>query len=195
MLGAVGCTLVITSCGDASGTSVDQLIESQGGGSIDIDRDGGVSVQTEDGGMTIDEDGNFVITDADGSVVTGRADADSGEFTVESEDGSFSSGATTELPDAWPAEIPEPEGLAITNATVIGSDTDQSITVVGTAESDEFVDRYASALESAGFDEESTFSSDEMVNNVYTNGEWTVGVVSVADEGDNQVTVSVFSSS
>ena len=194
MLGAAGLAFWLSACGNAAESGVEQLIESQGGGNVDLDLDGdgGFSMQTEEGGMTIDEDGNFVITDADGSVVTGSADAESGELTVESEDGSFSSGATSELPDEWPGDVPEPNGLDITSATVIGSDTEQSITVSGSVDGDGFVDSYASALESAGFSEDSTFKSDGTVNNVYSNDDWTVGLIYFGDQSDNQVNISVF---
>ena len=197
LLGVAGCTLALTACGNATESGIESLIESQGGGDVDLDLDGegGFSVQTEEGGMTIDEDGNFVITDADGSVVTGNADAETGEFNVESEDGSFSAGATTELPEEWPGEVPEPSGLAITSATVIGSDTEQAITVAGTVDGEGFVESYAGALESAGFDEDSTFESGGTINNVYSNGTWTVGVVYFGDQSENQVTVSLFSNS
>lgn len=197
ILGAAGFALALTACGNASETGIEKLIESQGGGNVDFDLNGdnGFSVQTEEGGMSIDENGNFVITDADGSVLTGNADSETGEFSMESEDGSFSSGATTELPDEWPGEIPEPNGLSITSATVIGSDTEQAITVAGTVDGDGFVDSYASALESAGFNEDSTFTSDATINNMYSNDSWTVGIVYFGDASDNQVTVSVYSNS
>ena len=194
---AAGLAVALTACGNATETGIEKLIESQGGGDVDLDLDveGGFSVETEEGGMSIDEDGNFVITDADGSVVTGNADAETGEFVVESEDGSFSSGSTTELPEEWPTEIPEPDGLAISSATVIGSDTEQAITVTGSVDSVDFVDAYGSTLESAGLDEESTFKSDGTVNNVYRNDRWTVGVLYYGDAGDDQVTVSIYSNS
>ncbi|HUS42757.1 MAG TPA: hypothetical protein VMY16_08830 [Ilumatobacteraceae bacterium] len=197
MLSAAGFAIASSSCGNASETGIEKLIESQGGGDVDLDLDGdgGFSVQTEEGGMSIDEDGNFVITDADGSVVTGNADADTGEFVVESEDGSFSSGSTSELPEEWPADIPEPDGLAISSATVIGSATEQAITVTGSVDSVNFVDSYGSALESAGLEEESTFTSDGTVNNVYRNDQWTVGVLYYGDANSDQLTVSIYSNS
>lgn len=196
VLVVAGCAIAFAACGDSAENGIEQLIESQGGGDVDLDLDGdgGFSVQTEEGGMTIDEDGNFVITDADGSVVTGEVDAENGGVNVESEDGSFSSGATTELPEEWPAVIPEPNGLAIASATVIGSDTEQAITVSGTVDGDGFVESYANALGSAGFDEASTFESDGMINNVYSNDQWTVGVIYFGEDSENQVTVSVYSS-
>ena len=190
-----GCALVFAACGDAAENGIEQLIESQGGGDVDLDLDGdgGFSVQTEEGGMTIDEDGNFVITDADGSVVTGDVDTESGEVNIESEDGSFRSGAATELPDEWPGEIPEPSGLSIGSTSVIGSDTEEAITVSGTVEGDGFVESYASALTSAGFAETSTFTANGTINNVYTDDQWTVGIVFFGEADENQVTVTVYS--
>ena len=194
---AAGAVLSFTACGNATETGVEKLIESQGGGDVDLDLngDGGLSVQTEDGGMSIDEDGNFVITDANGSVVTGNADSESGEFNMESEDGSFSSGSTTELPEQSPTEIPEPDDLAIVSASVISSDTEQAITVTGTADDEGFVESYGGVLQSAGFAEESTFTSGDTINKVYTNDEWTIGVIYFGESSDSQVTVSVYSNS
>lgn len=198
MLGAAGLALALSSCGDAAETGIEQLIESQGGGNVDLDLDGdgGFSMQTEEGGMTIDEDGNFIITDAEGNVVTGGADAETGEFNVESEDGSFSTGSTTELPEQWPSDVPEPNGLSIASATVIGSDTEQTISVGGTVSGgEEFVDSYASALESAGFSQDSSFTAEDTINNTYSNDQWAVNVGFFGESGDNQVTITVFSNS
>lgn len=185
----------MAACGGATESGLEQLIESQGGGNVDLDLDGdgGFSIQTEEGGMSIDEDGNFVVTDEDGNVVTGDVDTDSGEMNIETEDGSFSSGATTELPDDWPVEIPEPNGLSIASASVIGSDTEQAITVSGTVDSEGFVESYASALTSAGFEETSTFKADSTINNVYTSDRWTVGLTFFGDSDENQATVTVYS--
>lgn len=196
MLGAAGLGFALSSCGNATETGLEKLIESQTGGDVDLDLGGdGFSIQTEDGTMTVDADGNFVITDADGNVITGGADAESGEFNVESDDGSFSTGSATELPEEWPAEIPEPTGLSIANAMVIGSNTERMISVGGSASSEEFVDSYASALESVGFTEESSFSAEGTISKNYSNGEWTVSVGFFGEGGDNQVNISVFSNS
>lgn len=186
-----GVVLLGGACSNAAESGLENLIEEQGGGDVDLDLDGdgGFSIETEDGSMSIDEDGNFVVTDENGDTITGQADEDGG-VNIESEDGSFTSGSTTELPDQWPAEIPQPDGLAIESATVIGSEDDQSITVSGTAQSADFVDDYAMQLESAGFTQESTFESDGTVNRVYVNNPWTVGVVYFGD-GD-RTTISVF---
>ena len=197
MLGLAGFAFTFTACESAGEAGLEQLVESQGGGDVDLDlnADGGISMQTEDGGMSVDEDGNLMITDVDGSVVTGNIDAETGEVAIESEDGSFSSGATTELPDEWPSEIPEPTGLAITTATVIGSDTEQALTVTGTVAGDVFVESFASALVDAGFNEDSTFTSDGTINNVYSNANWTVSVAYYGEQTDSQATISVFTNS
>ncbi len=191
LIGAAG--LALTACGNATETGIEQLIESQGGGNVDLDLDGGgFSMQTEEGGMTIDEDGNFVITDADGNVVTGGADAETGEFNVESDDGEFSMGSTTEIPEQWPSEIPEPSGLQILSASVVGSDTEQAISVAGSVSSAAFVDGYGSALESAGFTEESSFTAEDTINTTYSNGEWGVNVGFFGDSSENQANIFVY---
>ena len=90
---------VLTACGDSGEQGVEELIEQQSGGDVDINTDdGGIAIQTEDGSMTVDEDGNFVVTDENGETITGNADSDDGSMTVEGEDGSFSGGATTSFP-------------------------------------------------------------------------------------------------
>ena len=62
-LAAAGLVVGLTACGNATESGIEQLIESQGGGDVDLDLDGdgGFSVQTEEGGMTIDEDGNLSL--------------------------------------------------------------------------------------------------------------------------------------
>lgn len=192
-LGVAAFAVTASACESATERGLEELIESQSGGDVDLDLDnGGFSVETEDGQMSVDEDGNLIITDAEGNVVTGGVDAETGEFNVESEDGSFRTGATTELPEEWPSDVPQPDGLAITAANVINSDDGLGISLTGAVESDAFVDSYASALESAGFSEQSSFTAEDTVNNTYTNGSWTLGFGYFGGNGDNQVTISLF---
>jgi hypothetical protein len=199
ILGAAGSLLALSACGGATENGLESFIESQAGGDVDLDLsgDGGFSVQTEEGGMSIDEDGNFVITGADGEVVTGDVDAEGGDFNVETEDGSFSSGATNEIPDNWPGDVPQPDGLAIINATSMESTDGASIQVTGgTDDVGSFVDAYASQLESAGFTSEaaSAYEGEESWVAVYE-GPYTVILNVIAFEGsDPAITVSVISS-
>ncbi len=194
VVGLTGFMLAFTACGSSTETGLEQLIESQGGGDVDLDLDGdgGLSIQTEEGGMSIDEDGNFVVTDEDGNVVTGDVDAETGEFNMESEDGSFSTGATTDLPEEWPDEVPAPDGLSINSATVIGSDSELTVSVAGSSDGESFVDSYASALEGAGFTEDSSFTADGTINNNYSNDQWVVNVGFFGSDSDNQTTISIF---
>ncbi len=182
----------------AAESGIESLIESQGGGDVDLDLDGdgGFSVQTEEGGMSIDEDGNFVITDENGSVVTGNADAESGEFNVETDDGSFSSGSTNEIPDNWPSEVPQPDGLTIVNATSLETSDGTSIQVTGAASDIAgFVDGYASQLQAAGFTSGTFAAYDGEQNWVAVfEGPFTVALNVIAFEGsDPSITVSVLS--
>lgn len=64
--------------------------------------------------------------------------------------------------------------------------------MTGTVDGEGFVESYTSALESAGFNEDSTFESDGTISNVYSNGNSTVGVVYSGDQSENQVNVSVY---
>jgi len=159
ILCAAGFAFSLTACGNATETGLENVIESETGGDVDVDLDGddGVSIQTEDG--------------------------------------SFSSGATTELPEEWPGDVPKPDGLAITSAAVIGSGIEQAINVTGTVDGEGFVESYGSAPEAAGFNEESTFESDGTISNVYSNDNLTVGVIYAGDQSDNQVNLSVYSDS
>ena len=84
---------------------------------------------------------------------------------------------------------------AISSATVIGSNTDQAITVSGSVSGPEFTESYGDALESAGYTQESTFESGDTINRVYMDDAWTIGVVYFGDASENQVTVSIYSSS
>jgi hypothetical protein len=195
-LAAVGIVIALSACGDATESGVEQLVESQGGGDVDLDLDGdgGFAVQTEEGGMSIDEDGNFVITDADGSVVTGNADSDTGGFTAESEDGSFRIDASGEIPEEWPSDVPSPEGIEGASSTVTQSTTDLAITVTGQA-GQSFVDAYGSTLEDNGFEQASNFESDANITRVFENETWTVSINSFPDGDTSQVAVSLFPSS
>jgi hypothetical protein len=195
-IGAAGAVIGFAGCGNATESGVENLIESQSGGDVDVDLDddGGFSVQTEEGGMTIDEDGNFVITDADGSVVAGTADSETGEFTAESEDGSFRIDASGEIPEEWPSDVPSPEGIEGASSTVTQSATELAITVTGQV-GESFVDEFGSALEDNGFEQTSNFESDANVTRVFENETWTVSLNSFPDGDSTQVAVSLFPSS
>ena len=149
---AAGATVMLSACSDSAETGIEQLIEQQSGGDVDINSDdGSFSIQTEDGSMTVDENGNFVITDENGETITGNADGEDGSFAVESEDGSFSSGSTSELPEDWPADVPTPDGMTITTASSMEATDGSAIQLSGTIDDPaSFVADYTAELGAAG---------------------------------------------
>jgi len=190
---AVAGLFALSACGadEAAERGIEELIEREGGGDVDIDGDDGFSLETEDGSMTMDEDGNFVITDEDGEVVVGDVD-DDGNLTVESEDGNFSAGSGSEIPDDWPSDVPRPDALAIDGSVSTSDDDTVGYVVTGQTDDADFADDYGSALESAGFEVQSEFTSDGAVQRQYSNGTWGVSVGVFTDSGPSQVTVTVF---
>lgn len=185
--------LALSACGsdEVAERGLEELIEREGGGNVDLDLDsGGFSFESEDGSVRMDDDGNIVITDQDGETIVGGVDEE-GNFSAESEDGSFSIGADGELPDDWPADVPEPDGLQVASAVSTSDGDDIGFVVAGGADAD-FVDRYGAALESAGFVLQSESSSEVLQQRSYENDTWGVSVGSVSDGGDVQATVTVF---
>jgi hypothetical protein len=198
LVAAAGATVALSACSDSAETGIEQLIEQQGGGNVDIDSDdGSFSIQTEDGSMTVDDEGNFVVTDGDGSMITGNADSESGEFNIESEDGSFSSGSTSELPEDWPADVPTPDGMTITTASSMDSTDGSAIQLSGTTDDPaSFVADYTSQLENSGFtaQADAVYDGEDNWAAVYENSSYTVVLNVVAFEGETPVVgLGVFS--
>jgi len=224
-LGA-GIALIAASCGGDDKSGLEELLEQQSGG--DVDLDDGFSFQTDEGGMSIDEDGNFVITGENGEVITGQAGEDGfnieseegtitgsqddeggftiegedgsitgneedGNFTIEGEDGSFSVSSGTELPSEWPDDVPQPDGLAITTSSIIGTGDELLIGIVGTASQDqsEFIEDYGDALTSAGFEQTSSFESEGSMFRIYTNGTWNASVSGFDDGNEQGVSINL----
>jgi hypothetical protein len=185
----------LSACGKAAELGTEQLIESQSGGDVDLDLngDGGFSVETEDGSMTIDENGNFVVTDESGEVVTGNANED-GDLNVESEDGEFRIDSSGEVPDEWPADVPRPDAIDGATSSIQNSSDMLAISVTGSAAEDFFAD-YGSALEAAGFEETSSFTADTTVNHTYENAEWVVNVGGTMDGSNSAASVSLYNAS
>jgi len=202
-------------CDNAAETGIEQLIESQGGGDVDLDLSGdgdGFSIQTEDGGMTFDEDGNFVITDESGNTIVGSADdqgnvvvesedgsfsasGDEGEFNMESDDGSFDMTTGTEIPEQWPGDVPLPGAFEPMGAAVFEESNGLSITLTGQSSDGplDFVDGYGAALEGAGFEQTSTFESEGAVSRTFESTAWTVSVTAsgVAGAAQTQTVVNL----
>ena len=181
--------LWLTACGDAGESGVEQLIEEQSGGDVDINsEDGSFSVETEEGSMTVDEDGNFVVTGPDGSVVSGNAE--DGNFTMEGDDGGVRVDTSGDIPEEWPDGVPAPEGIEEAAATVIDGPDGTAITISGRADAS-FAEDYASQVESAGFEETANMESDGNVTSAWENGEWNISIFSAASGDSADVTVTL----
>lgn len=215
LIAASALTLAAAACStdDAFESLVENAIERESGEDVNIDfdsGDGSFSIDTGEGSMSMDEDGNFVITDENGEVITGDIDVggdgfdvstDDGSFsmgtdedgnvTMETEDGTFSGGATTEVPDEWPSDVPEPSGVDIDSGSVFTDGQNSNVSVTGTTgDGADWAESYGAQLEGAGFDEQSSISSQESVLVTYARGEQEMVSMQAFDDGDGSWFVS-----
>ncbi|MEO1058131.1 MAG: hypothetical protein AAFY28_14565, partial [Actinomycetota bacterium] len=206
--------VLFAACSSATEEGIEQLIESQSGGDVEIDLDdGGFSFDSDEGSFSVDEDGNFVVEGEDGEVFTGQAtddgftvegedgnadfsiDGEDGDVVFESDDGSFEFSEGGDIPDEWPSAVPTPENLAVTASSFFGDDTGGQSSVTGNVEGSpvEYVEAYGAALETAGFEETGVFTSGDDITATYESGEFTVAVNGLGSSGEQLVTISVFS--
>ena len=210
-LGA-GVAALTAACSSATEEGIEQLIESQSGGDVEIDLDdGGFSFESDEGSFAIDEDGNFVVEGEDGEVVTGQANDDGftvegeygvadfsidgkdGDIVVETEDGSFEFNEGSEIPDEWPSDVPVPENLAVTSSSFIGDDTTNQSTVTGDIDGSpvEYAEAYGARLIGQGFEETGVFTSGDDVTATYMSDAYTVGINGIGSTDASFVTITV----
>ena len=214
-----GAALLLAACGDSNSSerAIEEILEDATGQDAEIDlSDGEIRVQTEDGEVEInidEEDGSFEMSVDGSQVVDAQVDGDDGEINIQTEDGEATidvdgegdgsleitgeDGGTAidvntssgEIPEEWPDEVPEPDGLAIENSSTFASGDDIVLSVTGTADQ-EWVEDYGAAVESAGFDESSRMETQDSLNLFYEGNGWVVTVVG-ADSGDGQWDVAI----
>ncbi len=176
----------VTFTADENGVQIDGTDADGNDFSVDADENG-LDVDSENGtSLDIDDDGTFVATDENGEVFSGEAD-DNGGFTVEGSDGEAVFATSEGIPEQWPSDVPEPEGLSDVTGTYFAQGAELSIVVTGTSTGDvrEVFDQYTDRLEDAGFDEESTFTQgDEAASSSYVRGERRM-TVSIQSSGDS----------
>lgn len=175
---------------------LEELIEQGAGGDVDIEfGEDGISIESEDGSFSIDEDGSFSVTDEDGDETTGNIDIDAegGEISIEGEDGDIQFGSGSEIPDEWPDDIPQPDGVTIQSAATFSEGDETSIILTGTADADpdEWTAAYGSQLEDAGFTQDSNFSAGGTVAASYIDESWNIDVTATAVGGSTAVSVSI----
>jgi hypothetical protein len=205
----------LASCGrvaeKAAEEAVEKAIESDTSENVEIDfTDDGLTVEGDDGDVTInadgdgvvieasdangeggtldiDEDGTFTVTDESGEVATGEMDADGEtvEFAVEGEDGDAAFSSSVGIPEQWPSDVPQPEGLDDVNGTYFSDGDNVSVFVTGTTASDpsDYYDSYVARLVAAGFEEQSTFSDETLATGNYARGDMTITVSAQGVDG------------
>ena len=184
----------ITFTADDDGVQIDGTDADGNDFSVDAD-ESGVEIDSDgNGSLDVDEDGTFVATDEDGEVFTGSADADGG-FTVEGSDGEAVFETSDGIPEQWPDDVPQPEGLGDVSGSYISDGDSLSIVVTGIASGDlrEVFDDYKQRLEDAGFEEESTFTQgDDAASSTLVRGErrLSISIQSVDDGSEMVVAIS-----
>lgn len=180
---------------DENGVEIDGTDADGNDFSLDADEDG-INAEGQDGTLDVDSDGSFTATDADGDVTTGdvSSDGDSVDFTVEGEDGDavFTSGEG--IPEQWPSDVPEPEGLDEIIGTFISDAGVGNVVVTGTTSdsAQDAFDDYADRLTDAGFSEDTKLNQgDEFYSATFSKGDTTVNVTAQASGGSTDVVIGV----
>jgi hypothetical protein len=184
----------VTFSADENGVEIEGTDADGNDFSLDADEDG-INAQSEDGGsVDIDSDGSFTATDADGEISSGQVTSDGDSVTVEGDDGEavFTSGAG--IPEQWPDDVPQPEGLDDIFGTYISDDGVQNIAMTGTT-GDSAVDAfddYVDRLVDAGFEESSTMSQgNEFHSATFTRGDTTVSVTTQSNGDSTDVVIGI----
>lgn len=161
--------------------------------SVDANEDGLAAQSDGHGSLDVDGDGTFVATGEDGKTFSGEADADGG-YRVADGDGETVFASSDGIPDKWPSDIPQPDGLTDVTGTYFGDGDDLSIIITGTASGglkDTFT-KYTNALTNAGFTEESTFTQgNEAASSTFLRGERHITVSIQSVDGGSQMVVAV----
>lgn len=189
---AVGC-----SGEDLAERAIENQIEREGGGDVDIDLDSGeIRIETEDGvvEMNTDGDGNVSI---DGEGVDGNISIDSedGVTVIEGPDGSsvIETGGT-DIPDDFPSTIPLPDGFTpqFTQSAdsggvtgwILGGEMDGSVS--------DIAEPYFAALEAAGFERTALTESPDSAIFVYDDGTYSVnGLIGADTSGATYVNLTI----
>jgi hypothetical protein len=190
--------IIAAACGggDSAEDVLERLAEEESGEDVDIDFDDGeINVRTEDGEfkVEVDDDGDITIEGDDGGdVFSGEGNADEGNFTFEAEGDDISIQASEELPAGWPAEVPEPGGVAIAAGSSTTSGDDTFYTVTGQVDDGPaWHEAYVGSLQSADFSETTSFTQDDQTFSILEGAEYSVQVNVSQFEGRWEVSVTV----
>lgn len=185
-----GASLLLAACGSASESGIEKLIEAQTDGDVDINLDDGqIKIETPEGDIEFNTDGDGGISiEVDGEEVF---DADinddgAGSINISDEDGDSTldiDAGSGSLPDDWPADVPEPDGLSIESGSAFQSGDQSTFAVTGKASGKDWIDSYSTTLESAGLARTSSLENDG-VSYFHESEEWIVTIFGIpTDEG------------
>lgn len=157
--------LALAGCGKAAENlaerGLEEAIERESGGEVDIDLGGGgFNVETDEGSIRVGDDGSFVIEGQDGQVITGDADGDG--INVQSQDGENVFRTAAGIPQEWPGDVPRPDDLDDIQGTYTSGDGFLQISVAGgtSGTAADYLAAYAARLEGLGYERTSLFESD-----------------------------------
>ncbi len=183
---AIGAVVVLglSSCGKLAEVAfeegLEEIVEHDSGEEIEIDfSDDGFTFSDEEGELSIDFDG-----DENGNILSGT-NADGDEFALS---------GSTELPAAWPQDIPAPPGSVI--GSTVWSEAGRShvsmIMLVPNAVA--MHDAYVAQLQSVGFtmgtESVHTTGGLETKFTELSSAEWSVSLMA-SNEGDGQIVVGL----
>lgn len=198
---AVGC-----SGEDLAESFIENQIENESGGEVDIDfNDGGINVETSDGSfqmstdeegnvsietedgsmeMSADEDGNVIIESEDGSAQ--MSSDEEGNIVIESDEGSMEMTTGSELPSGFPSSVPIIDGLTISFSQVLETEQGTNWTVNGSVPgtAEDVGVAYGAMFEAAGFSQTMMSQSPGLVLFTYENAELSVSAF-VSDDTAN----------
>ena len=222
-IAAAGLMFATSGCGaiaeKITEEGAERIIESETGQNIELDLDGEgrFSVQSDEGGFSLNEDGEFVINDADGSVFGGSAgedglvvfdqngnpvvdvDAETGQVTLQGEDGESVFRVVTEIPAEWPKSVPRPDGLVIDSGSFIKAEGETLMTLLGSPNGSaiDFTEAYGVALGAAGFTETGRLDSEteggSAAQRTYESEAWTISIIGDVDNSGDVVSLSLVS--
>lgn len=187
VMAATIAVLALAGCSseDVTESLIEQGIESQGGGEVDLDLDGGaVKIETEEGTVEFEasEDGSFSVTGPEGSVLM---ESDGDGMSITGGDQSFETSATSELPDDFPAGVPLPAGNLV-NVTRTDSGDEVSFMLTYESEAGTLAAIYESLVQEltgAGYRSELEATGSGTVTAQFTDGTTSVAITGVDTGG------------
>lgn len=188
---AVAAVVAVAGCSgeDVAERLIEEGVEREAGGDVDIDfDDGNIRIETDEGvvEMTADGDGNISI-EGEGADGDFSIDSDDGVTVIESEDGSAVIAGGAGVPDDFPASVPLPGGFDPEFSQSMSSDQGSGWVLGGPIEmtAAEVADSYFSALESAGFERLTVTETPESVIFGFDDGEYSVSGLA-GDDGSGE---------